>query len=76
MSSMYKFSNKTVAPSPELRPEFRSAVDRMIQPGQAQYKLLEERVGIQQTEIARLRREINRLKNLVDVMEQRINFGR
>lgn len=61
--------------SPELRPGFQESVRKLTEPGPEQYKLIEERVNIQQTEISKLRREIGRLKNLISEMQRRTLRG-
>lgn len=61
--------------SPELRPGFQTSVKQLIEPSKENYKLLEERVNIQQSEISKLRREIGRLKNLISEMQRRTLRG-
>lgn len=61
--------------SPELREGFSEAVKKLSTPTTEQYKVLEERVTIQQSEILKLRREIGRLKNTISEMQRKVIRG-
>ena len=75
MNTQYTQPRSTVSTSPELRSGVSETVKKITQHSQDQYKLLEERVNIQHGEILRLHREIGRLKNYVDEMQQKLHRG-
>jgi hypothetical protein len=75
MNTQYSHPRSTVATSPELRAGVSETVKKITQHSQDQYKLLEERVNIQHGEILRLQREIGRLKNYIDEMQQKLRRG-
>jgi DNA anti-recombination protein RmuC len=61
--------------SPELREGFAEQVKKITTPTSDQYRVLEDRVTIQQNEILKLRREIGRLKNQITEMQRRTLRG-
>jgi hypothetical protein len=75
MNTQYTQPRSTVSTSPELRSDVSETVKKITQHSQDQYKLLEERVNIQHGEILRLHREIGRLKNYIDEMQQKLHRG-
>jgi hypothetical protein len=75
MNAQYTQPRSTVSTSPELRSGVSETVKKITQHSQDQYKLLEERVNIQHGEILRLQREIGRLKNYIDEMQQKLRRG-
>ena len=75
MNTQYTQPRSTVSTSPELRGGVSETVKKITQHSQDQYKLLEERVNIQHGEILRLHREIGRLKNYIDEMQQKLHRG-
>lgn len=75
MSTQYTQPRNTIPASPELRTGVSETVKKITQQSQDQYKLLEERVNIQHGEIMRLQREIGRLKNYIDEMQQKLRRG-
>jgi hypothetical protein len=75
MNTQYTQPRSTVSTSSELRSGVSETVKKITQHSQDQYKLLEERVNIQHGEILRLHREIGRLKNYIDEMQQKLHRG-
>jgi hypothetical protein len=49
-------------------PDFNKIKEQII----SRYNVMEERIIVQQNEISKLNREVNRLKNYVDELQQQI----
>ena len=75
MNTQYTQPRSTVSTGPELRGGVSKTMKKVTQHSQDQYKLLEERVNIQHGEILRLHREIGRLKNYIDEVQQKLRRG-
>ena len=75
MNTQYTQPRSTVSTSSELRSGVSETVKKITQHSQDQYKLLEERVNMQHGEILKLHREIGRLKNYIDEMQQKLHRG-
>ena len=75
MNTQYSQPRSTIKSSPELQAGVSETVKKITQHGQDQYKLLEERVNIQHGEILKLHREIGRLKNYIDEVQQKLRRG-
>ena len=75
MNTQYTQPRSTIATGPELQTGVSETVKKITQHSQDQYKLLEERVNIQHGEILKLHREIGRLKNYIDEVQQKLRRG-
>ena len=75
MNTQYTQLRSTISTSPELQTGVSETVKKITQHSQDQYKLLEERVNIQHGEILKLHREIGRLKNYIDEVQQKLRRG-
>ena len=75
MNAQYTQPRSTIATSPELQAGVGETVKKITQHSQDQYKLLEERVNMQHGEILKLHREIGRLKNYIDEVQQKLRRG-
>ena len=75
MNTQYSQPRGTIKSSPELQAGVSETVKKITQHGQDQYKLLEDRVNIQHAEILKLHREIGRLKNYIDEVQQKLRRG-
>jgi hypothetical protein len=67
---MQQYNNDPVILDPDRLEKLN--YDRLKEQIMSRYNLMEERIIVQQSEIARLNREIARLKNYVDELQQQM----